>query len=53
MKPKNSVPLRRRLLTQMVSTALASIAAAPALADPLMTIKLFRDSEVMFRDADM
>jgi MtrB/PioB family decaheme-associated outer membrane protein len=53
MKQKNFLLPRRRILTLAVGTALASLVAAPALADPLMTIKLFRDSEVMFRDADM
>jgi MtrB/PioB family decaheme-associated outer membrane protein len=53
MKQKNSVPLRRRNLVLAVSAALATLAAAPAFADPMLTIKLFRDSEIMFRDADM
>jgi MtrB/PioB family decaheme-associated outer membrane protein len=53
MKQKNTVPMPRRNLVLAVSAALASLAAAPAFADPLLTIKLFRDSEVMFRDADM
>lgn len=53
MKQKNLAPLRRRNLALAVGAALASIAAVPALADPLLTIKLFRDSEVMFRDSDM
>jgi MtrB/PioB family decaheme-associated outer membrane protein len=53
MKQKNTLPPRRRILTLAVGAALASLVAAPAFADPLMTIKLFRDSEVMFRDADM
>jgi MtrB/PioB family decaheme-associated outer membrane protein len=42
---------RRRALALAVLGAFT--AASPALADPLLTIKLFRDSEVMFRDADM
>jgi MtrB/PioB family decaheme-associated outer membrane protein len=53
MKQKTSAPLHRRTVTLAVGAALATFAAAPALADPLLTIKLFRDSEVMFRDADM
>jgi MtrB/PioB family decaheme-associated outer membrane protein len=53
MKQNNSLPPRRRILTLAVCSALASLAAAPAFADPMLTIKLFRDSEVMFRDADM
>jgi MtrB/PioB family decaheme-associated outer membrane protein len=53
MKQKYSAPLRRRTVVLAVGAALASLGAAPVLADPLMTIKLFRDSEVMFRDADM
>lgn len=53
MKQKNSAPLRRRTLVLAVGAALTSLAVAPAFADPLLTIKLFRDSEVMFRDADM
>jgi MtrB/PioB family decaheme-associated outer membrane protein len=53
MKQKNSAPLRRRTVVLAVGAALAALAATPALADPLLTVKLFRDSEVMFRDADM
>jgi MtrB/PioB family decaheme-associated outer membrane protein len=52
MKQKNSAPLRRRTVVLAVGAALASL-TVPALADPMLTIKLFRDSEVMFRDADM
>ncbi|MCM2288498.1 MAG: MtrB/PioB family decaheme-associated outer membrane protein [Sulfuritalea sp.] len=53
MKQKNSAPLRRRTVTVAVVGALSALAASPACADPMLTIKLFRDSEVMFRDADM
>ena len=53
MKQTLSVPIRRRMSVIAVGTALASLAAVPAFADPLLTIKLFRDSEIMFRDADM
>jgi MtrB/PioB family decaheme-associated outer membrane protein len=53
MKQKKSAPLRRRTVVLAVGAALAALAATPALADPMLTIKLFRDSEVMFRDADM
>jgi MtrB/PioB family decaheme-associated outer membrane protein len=53
MNHPNFTKLRRRSLTLAVGAALASLAAAPALADPLLTVKLFRDSDVMFRDADM
>ncbi len=53
MKQNIHAPLRRRTVALAVGAALAALAAAPALADPLLTIKLFRDSEVMFRDADM
>lgn len=53
MKQKNSAPLRRRTVVLAVGAALAALAATPALADPMLTIKLFRDSDVMFRDADM
>ncbi len=53
MKQKILAPLRRRNLALAVGAALASLAAFPALADPMLTIKLFRDSEVMFRDSDM
>ncbi|MFH1871623.1 MAG: hypothetical protein ABIG36_13480 [Pseudomonadota bacterium] len=53
MKQNIHAPLRRRTVVLAVGAALAALAAAPALADPLLTIKLFRDSEVMFRDADM
>ncbi len=53
MKQINTAPLCRRTIALAVGAALASLAAAPALADPMLTIKLFRDSEVMFRDADM
>ena len=52
MKQKISAPLRRRTATLAVSAALTAL-AAPAFADPMLTIKLFRDSEIMFRDADM
>lgn len=53
MKQNKHAPLRRRTVTVAVVGALAALAAAPASADPMLTIKLFRDSEVMFRDADM
>ena len=53
MKQNKSAPLRLRTIALAVSAALTSLAAAPVCADPLLTIKLFRDSEVMFRDADM
>jgi MtrB/PioB family decaheme-associated outer membrane protein len=53
MKQTNPAPICRRSVALAVGAALASLAAAPAFADPLLTIKLFRDSEVMFRDADM
>ena len=53
MKQKIPAPHSRRTVTIAVGAALAAFTAAPALADPLLTIKLFRDSEVMFRDADM
>ena len=43
----------RRLLTLAVGAALAGLAVLPAQADPLMQAKLFRDSDVLFRDADM
>lgn len=45
--------IRHRASVIAVSAALAAMSAAPAWADPLLTIKLFRDSEIMFRDADM
>lgn len=53
MKLKNNAPLRRRTLILAVGAALMSMAAGQTLADPLLTVKLFRDSDVMFRDADM
>jgi MtrB/PioB family decaheme-associated outer membrane protein len=53
MKHQNHIPYNYRKIAVAVGMAVASLAAAPALADPMLTIKLFRDSEVMFRDADM
>ena len=53
MKQKNSAPLRRRTVVLAVGAALAALAAAPSLADTVLTARLFRDSDVLFRDADM
>lgn len=44
--------LRRRSVAQAVYAALATF-TLPAVADPLLGIKLFRDSEIMFRDDDL
>ncbi|MBI5108520.1 MAG: MtrB/PioB family decaheme-associated outer membrane protein [Rhodocyclales bacterium] len=40
-------------LTLIAVAVISSVAATPTFAEELLTIKLFRDSEVMFRDADM
>lgn len=53
MKQKNSAPLRRRTVVLAVGAALAALTAAPSLADTVLTARLFRDSDVLFRDADM
>ena len=53
MKQKFSAPLRRRTIALAVGAALAALAAAPSFADPVLTARLFRDSDVLFRDADM
>jgi len=50
MKQKNSAPLRRRTVVLAVGAALA---ATPAFADTMLTARLFRDSDILFRDADM
>ncbi len=53
MKKPIDRSIRHRASVIAVSAALTAMAAAPAIADPMLTIKLFRDSEIMFRDADM
>jgi MtrB/PioB family decaheme-associated outer membrane protein len=53
MKQMNSAPLRRRTVALAVGAALAALAAAPSFADTVLTARLFRDSDVLFRDADM
>ncbi len=53
MKPTNLPLINRRSLAIAVAAALAAIAATPASAEELLSIKLFRDSEVMFRESDM
>jgi MtrB/PioB family decaheme-associated outer membrane protein len=53
MKNTIDYSIRHRASVIAVSAALTAMAAAPAIADPMLTIKLFRDSEIMFRDADM
>ncbi|NJD36527.1 MAG: MtrB/PioB family decaheme-associated outer membrane protein [Betaproteobacteria bacterium] len=53
MKQKISAPLRRRTVVIAVGAALAALAATPSLADTMLTARLFRDSDVLFRDADM
>lgn len=53
MKHKYSAPLRRRTVALAVGAALAALAAAPSFADTMLTARLFRDSDVLFRDADM
>jgi MtrB/PioB family decaheme-associated outer membrane protein len=47
------IPLRRNALGIAVCSALAALTAAPANADPVLTARLFRDTDVLFRDADM
>ena len=53
MKAHHCDQFRRRTLTVAVFSALAALAALPAAADPLLAIKLFRDSDIMFREGDM
>ncbi|MDZ4255388.1 MAG: MtrB/PioB family decaheme-associated outer membrane protein [Sulfuritalea sp.] len=53
MTQDKSIPLRRHALGLAVCSALAALAAAPAHADPVLTARLFRDTDVLFRDADM
>jgi MtrB/PioB family decaheme-associated outer membrane protein len=53
MKQILRTPVRRRPVAVAVIAALGALAATTALADPLLTVKLFRDSDVMFRDSDM
>jgi len=53
MTQDKSIPLRRHALGLAVCSALAALAAAPANADPVLTARLFRDTDVLFRDADM
>lgn len=43
---------RRTLIATAVAIALTGVAAS-AFADPLLTVKLFRDADIMFRDGDM
>jgi MtrB/PioB family decaheme-associated outer membrane protein len=40
-------------MTVAVIAALGALTATTVSADPLLTVKLFRDSDVMFRDSDM
>jgi MtrB/PioB family decaheme-associated outer membrane protein len=47
------LPLRRKALGLAVTSALAGFASIPAHADPVLTARLFRDTDVLFRDADM
>ncbi len=47
------MPFHRSPLGLAVACALAALAAAPAHADPVLTARLFRDTDVLFRDADM
>lgn len=52
IKKTTAVPGLRRTLATAICSALATM-SLPAQADPLLGVKLFRDSEVMFRDSDM
>lgn len=45
--------LRRSGVALAVCGAFAGVLSASASADPLLTVKIFRDSDIMFRDADM
>lgn len=53
MKANLCDPFRRRTTTVAMCLALTALAALPAAADPLLGVKLFRDSDIMFRDSDM
>ena len=53
MKAQHCDPFRRHAITVAVCSALAALASLPAAADPLLGVKLFRDSDIMFRDSDM
>jgi len=44
---------RRRAVGLAVTAALAALATAPAFADPVLTARLFKDTDILFRDADM
>ncbi|MDA8256208.1 MAG: MtrB/PioB family decaheme-associated outer membrane protein [Betaproteobacteria bacterium] len=53
MIQNKTAPLRRNRIGFAVCSALATLAVAPAYADPVLTARLFRDTDVLFRDADM
>lgn len=45
--------IRRSGVALAVCGAFAGVLPSVAAADPLLTVKIFRDSDIMFRDADM
>ncbi len=53
MTHDNLSHLRRNAIGLAVASALTALAGAPAYADPVMTARLFKDTDVLFRDADM
>lgn len=52
IKKSSAVPGLPKVLAMAICSALTTM-SLPVKADPLLGVKLFRDSEVMFRDADM
>lgn len=53
MNQDNLITLRRHAMGVAVASALAALGTGPALADPVMTARLFKDTDILFRDADM
>ena len=52
MKNFEVFTFRRSAVALAVASAMGSV-ALPASADPLLSVKLFRDADIMFRDSDM
>jgi MtrB/PioB family decaheme-associated outer membrane protein len=46
-------PLPRRAIGLTIASALASLACSSAWADPVLTARLVKDTDILFRDADM
>jgi hypothetical protein len=53
MNQDTMLTLRRRAIGVAVASALAALCSGNAFADPVMTARLFRDTDILFRDADM